>query len=186
MRPLALLLLLCSLAHAEGTSTTVVWLPIRPLQGAASSWAGPDVIRCVGIVPELGITNATRMGWYVTGGLGAGGKCAFAIYNADGSSLIRTSGNVSCASTAPVEVTGLSPFSLVAGTKYQVCTCSNTSGGNYLAASSVTSELTNLQNALSVPIGSMTSSTCTDAAMPGSINPLGAAAVNAPVLLIGQ
>ena len=190
MRRLGLLaLLLVAFAGrvgAEGTSTTVVWLPIRPLQGAASSWAGANAIRCVAVVAELGITNATRMGWYVTGGLGGGGKCSFAIYNADASSLIQTSGNVDCSTTGKVEATGLSAFSIVAGTKYQVCTCANSSGGNYLAASSVSSEITSLENALSVPIGSMTTSTCTDGAMPSSLNALTAAAANVPILLLGQ
>lgn len=187
MKRLVLLVLFSAgLAAAEGTSTTVVWLPIRALQGSASSWPGTNAIRCVGIVAELGITNATRMGWYITGGLGGGGKCAFGIYNADGSSIIATSSNVDCSATGKIEVTGISPFTLVAGTKYQVCTCANTNGGNYLAASSVTSELTNLENALSVPIGSATTSTCLDAVMPSSLNALTVAAVNAPILLIGQ
>lgn len=183
MRRFLLLLLTATLARAEGTSTTHIWSPVRAIAGKSTAWPGTDVMRCVAWVPDVGITNATQIGWFVTGGLGGGGLCSFTIYDASGTTLIATTGASDCSATG-VNSSGVSAFSLTAGIKYQVCTCANTNGGSYLGTNSISGGLTTLQNQLSVPIGATAATGCTNGVAPSSTGVLSAAAVNAPILII--
>ena len=182
-KTLLALLLAVAIARADGTSTTMEWLPTRPTTGGSTSYPSTDTLRCAEVVPELSIT-AVDMAWYMTGGLGGGGLCSFTIYQPDGSAIIRTSGAVDCSASGNVLVTGLSPFTLTAGSKVLVCTCANTNGGSYLSATSASAAITTLQNALSVPIGTTAGNPCSAAVPPSSTGSLTPAAVNVPVLLV--
>lgn len=183
-RALLLLLLVATTVAGEGTSTTYEWLPARPTGGATTAWPTANVLRCTAMTPQLSISNATQMAWFVSGGLGGGGLCSFTIYSADGSTQIVTSGAVDCSATGSVAVTGLSAFALTAGTKVQVCTCANANGGSYLSASSATAIITTMQNALATPIGTQAANACTAGAAPSTTGALSPSAVNVPVLIV--
>ncbi len=128
------LVLIASSADAQSASTTRLWFPGPPTGGGIAALPGANVLRCAAWVPPEGITNATSITWYLTGGLGGGGLCSVTIYNADGSAQIRTSGAQNCSTTGVVSAAGLSAFSLTAGTKVQLCICGNAAGGSYVGA----------------------------------------------------
>jgi hypothetical protein len=108
-----------------GPSETFIWAPDIPFQAVSEAGFGSiDEMKCDAWVPDTGITNATQVtfGWLNST---SGVQCGVAIYSADGSSRLFSTGGLDCSTGSPRSVTG-SAFSLVAGTKYLLCRCSNT------------------------------------------------------------
>lgn len=180
MKIVLLLLVLASSVQAQTTSFHI-WSPTRVLGASTSTWAGTDKLQCTSWIPEIGITNATQIWWFVTAGLGGGGTCTMAIYNATGSTLLGSINAADCSATGIVGGTAAA-FSLTAGTKYQVCTCENTNGGTFLATNGNT---TTLANALSTTIGSTATNNCLSGIPPTTTGTLNPQIINAPIVLIG-
>lgn len=150
MMKLAIVLLLLARVASAGNSTTFIWLHDRPLDASIGNneMVGQSNIVCASFVPAIGITNATMMAWDITSAAITGARCSFAIYNDDGSILIADSGPQPCDAVGVKTATGITPFTLAAGQKYQLCGC-GTTGANPFVLGYVTLPMFNqLSNAL--------------------------------------
>jgi len=177
-------LCLASPVWADGTSTTHVWFPSRPLTavGAAATTFGEQ--QCHAWVPDLGITGGTTVAWYITTGFGVGKKCTVTVYTANGSAQIVTTGPQDCSTSGTVVVTGLGPFAWTAGTKLWVCLC-GTAGGSVLTTNTGPSLLLrDFRNALSVPLDAASANDCTAGVAPASTGALTAASARLPFYVL--
>jgi hypothetical protein len=185
MKTLLLLLLLTGSAWAQ--STTHLWFPssgVHPGFYGSSSFNTTDVLDCFAWTPTEGLVNATTIGFFLTGGAGGSTACSVSLYNFDGSSRLATTGALNCGASGPKSVTGLTPFTIVEGTKYQVCNCVALSGGTYAgAAAGVSNGIELLQNSLSVPLASSAANTCTAAVAPATTGALTPIVADAPHVL---
>jgi hypothetical protein len=182
-----LLLWLALTASAWAQSTTHLWSPssgVHPDFYGSSSFNTANVLNCFAWTPTEGLTNATTMSFFLTGGAGGSTACSFAIYNADGSTRLGTTGSVNCGAGGAKVVTGITPFTLVQGTKYQVCNCVAVSGGTYAAAAAGPSTgIELLQNALSVKLANSAANACTSGVAPATTGALSAVVSDAPIVL---
>lgn len=86
---------------------------------------------CARIVPRLSQANATILRTGYRGSASA--KCGLAIYPDDDSGTALASGANDCTATGGVvSVTGLSAFTIVAGTAYRACVCATVSTTDFL------------------------------------------------------
>jgi hypothetical protein len=114
-------------------STTFVFTPIAGLpQTTGSETVGTaNVLRCFDFVPPVGITDATTM-FFRTGTTSGAGTMGLAYYNADGSSQIREATAAYTTSNENITISGLSAFTVTAGTPYRQCHCSSSGAGSYV------------------------------------------------------
>jgi hypothetical protein len=118
-------------------SPTGLWLPsaVVPANPTAYTWS--TAVRCFDFVLPMGIASATKMNWGESGSFSI--TCDVGIYDAAGTTKLASAGGVTCTnSTNPTTVTGLSSFSLVAGTTYRLCWCGSGSSGSYRALAAAT------------------------------------------------
>lgn len=106
-------------------SITFIWAPLQPMKTTAefSSETTADEMRCDMYIPDVGITNADRISFQLSNS-GVAVVCAAAIYSADGNTRLGSTGGVDCSGGGTITATG-SAFTLVEGTEYQLCHCSN-------------------------------------------------------------
>ena len=188
MTRLALLLLLLARVAAAGNSTTFIWLHDRPMNASTgnTNMVGHANILCASFVPAIGITNATTMAWDITSAAGVpgGAKCSFSIYKDDGSLQIATSGGIAC-DTAGVKVaTGITPFTLAAGQKYQLCGCASTGADPMMLGYRTLT----MFNQLSNPLHLQGTNGCngTTGAAPATIGTIsGQTPLTMPIVLVG-
>lgn len=170
-------------------SVTFTWVPSFATQInllGSSGGTNPDELRCNAYVPQIGIANATTISWEVVN-TGAGPPdCGIAIYTADGSSRVVTTGGTSCA-TGDHTVPSTS-FTLDAGTMYQVCICSAGATDYTTASGGSGSGLTKIQNVFSAtPMNTIATNTCSSGSPPlttGTLN-VDSAGHGPIVLLLG-
>jgi hypothetical protein len=140
-------------------SVTFLWYPGYMQAANVEAWT-PNELRCNAWVPTIGIDNATSISFRTS----AGGNCGVAIYNADGSSRITTTGAQAC--NGNMSITS-SAFDLAAGTLYQVCSCSDGTNGYVTAHEGTSGNLRGLQNAFTLfHQSTIATSTCTGGAPP--------------------
>lgn len=199
----ALLLLLALVSPAFGQATPGKFL-LPGLTGvlAGTGWTSPTVantLYCWTVPAPLSITNATKLAAYLSNNQ-PGTNISFAIYpdNDAGTVLaFKTGGAVQGVFSA----TGLTPFSLTAGTLYRLCHCAAT--GNIVAYMEVNQSQTCCQD---VPVTALiqafhptylgtAANSCTagTAALPATTGALtadiaspGRAAKRIPILLVEQ
>lgn len=175
-----LLAFLLWVATAHAQSTTRMYLPTYPDTGTNTSFGGGNVLVCFGETPTQGITNATQIGFFLTGGLGGGGLCSITLYNADGTTQLGTTGAVNCAASGGKTVGSITPFSVTKGTKIQLCTCASVGGGTYLGADpGASSGVQLLQNLSSVPTATTAANACTAGVPPATTGVLTLTTANA-------
>jgi len=89
-------------------------------------------MHCTDFIPGRTATNMTKFAWFMLADSIGTANCSVAIYTAGGASLV-TSATTTCSdSPGLVSVTGITPFTLTAGTEYRVCYCAALSGFNWL------------------------------------------------------
>jgi hypothetical protein len=183
-----LLLFLLWTVPAWGQSTTHLWSPssgVHPDFYGSSNFNTADVMNCFAWTPTEGLTNGTTMAFFMTGGAGGSNACSFTLYSADGTTQMATTGAINCGASGAKSVTGLTPFTIVQGTKYQVCNCVAVSGGTYAGADpGPSSGIELLQNALSgAPLATTAANGCTVAVPPATTGALSAVVADAPIVL---
>jgi hypothetical protein len=114
-------------------STTFILTPIagRPQATGTEAVGTANVLRCVDFVPPVGITDATTM-FFRTGTGSGSGTMGLAYYTADGSTQIREATAAYTTSNENITASGLSAFTLTAGTTYRQCHCSSSGSGSYI------------------------------------------------------
>lgn len=182
MKTLLFLIVLSGLAYA-GPSTTFLWSPAPPLsgtnQGFISNGAG---VSCASFIPAETIT-ATSLTFYITVAGDSGDLCTLGIYSANGASLLASTGPQACDSLGVKQVTGLTPFTLTAGVKYQKCGCVTKANAQALAIRALYRD--RLRNTLSVPLVFNAANSCTAGSMPATLGSFSGADGFEPFVLIG-
>lgn len=187
VRLLALLLVLTTPAFSAPI-TTYTYAFGRPMLGTDSTFVANGNPACNSWVPLLSIVNATSISWYMLASA-PGFNCSVTIYNDVGTTIITTTHSQPCGSSGPglLNVTGLAPFTLAAGTKYQVCVCGDL-GLHILAVDDgAIGGGAQMRNQLSVPLSFTTSTACTVGTMepPVPLGTFGGGNFHVPIVLIG-
>jgi hypothetical protein len=129
MRYLLLVLLLARLAGATDSSIGILSPTTSMPSTVSGSFGAANVLFCVDWVPMLGIANATKLAWKITGGSTTSGVAVYAVGGTQELAEGTTTG------TGLQTVTGLTPFSLTAGGLYRTCQCST--GGSSFAGAAI-------------------------------------------------
>jgi hypothetical protein len=118
----------------------------------------------------MGIVSATRIAWGLSST--TAGSMSVGVYSSDGGTQITETGAVTVLSAAVNSKSSLTPFTLVAGTPYWTCWCSNATTFNYMGANvgTVNSDPPSVQNAFVTNIGQLASG-CTGGDTPPTISP---------------
>src|SRR5439155_23991229 len=99
--------------------------------------------------------------------------CGIAVYSADGSTRLVTTGGTDCTTNpSNVVASGLSTFSFTEGTKYQVCWCSTSGTMHYLGTPTSGDHIQKLSNAMTVPITTTAANACASGAPPATTGAL--------------
>lgn len=164
---------------ASETVTTELYLPsggehaYNSLTTATQSTSVTALeVQCFDFVPSVGITNATKMA-FRTGTTSSGsGNFGIGIYSADGSTQIAAGSQTFNNNNQLRTITGLSAFTLNAGTMYRLCWCSDSTITTFNSLASVavppTPDLFSAYaNAFAVHYG-VASESCTSGAVPPS------------------
>ena len=137
MRFLAILVFWLGNLHAAD-SPTGIWFPtttIPSARGNGDSFPGTaNKLRCLDFVPVMGITNATKISYITVGTWNA--TVGFALYALGGTSQLMST-STAVAAPATTMVTGITPFSLSAGSIYRGCWCASTNSASYQGADTV-------------------------------------------------
>lgn len=182
MRTLLTLLLLASTAAAQ----TVTSHLLLPAYGGSQiqSWPGVDVLVCATLPARMGITTATKMAGAVNTNGAAGAICSWAIYPDDDAGTLLA--NVTSTCTAYGIKTSTVSVSLVQGTFYRFCTCSNKTGqylGIYELDTSTPFEKNQAMNAATTRIGRATNG-CTSGALPSTTGALSTTSTVMPPMML--
>jgi hypothetical protein len=187
-RWLLLLLLLLVAVPVRAQSTTEGWIPSRPDTAAPQGWLGTNLV-CFAWPANFTMTGATQIAFFITTGMGAAQTCSWSIYTAEsvGGNLLATTGALDCSTSGVKLGTGITPFAINKGTKYQVCTCATATGGAaYMAQSNGFGGSTfDFQAALSNPIAYGANNACTGSTPPATTGGLaGGGSAMGPILLV--
>jgi hypothetical protein len=188
MRLLLLLVLLAAPARAQ-VSTTENWIPSRPDGASTQTWLGTTLV-CFAWPANFTGTGYTQIAFFITTGLGATNTCSWSIYTAEsaGGNLVATTGALDCSASGVKIGTGITPFAINKGVKYQICTCASALGGGsaYLSQSSgAGGAIFAFQSALTNPIAYGANNGCTGSTPPATTGGLaGGGNAMGPILLL--
>lgn len=127
---------------------------------------------CHDFIPRSTVSAATKMAWSI-GGVAASTACSVTLYNADGTTIIRTSGAKDCSTQDTIiSATGLSAFTVTRGTTYRECWCNNGTSGQYRSALSGWTSFTGLEfdlhNSANATRQGIAANACTAGAAPST------------------
>jgi hypothetical protein len=167
-----LLFLVLSARLAAAQSSTGIWAPTTVLQvdgiGGFLDQA-TNVLWCSDFEPIVGITSATKMAWSA----GSGANCSLAIYDAAGTTQIAVATGQVC-NGGGTTYTGITGFSLTAGTVYRLCWCFTLGANGFYTNPTGSETMADVANAFVTHIGSAANS-CTLGVPPattGALTPL--------------
>lgn len=164
---------------------TILWVPTWPLDTgeAVRPGTGDNVMHCNAWVPDIGIQDVTAIVFNAANGPWSGGV---AIYNADGSSRIATTGGVNMNGGSTVFLTPSSAFTILPGTKYQVCSCFTSTPLYTVLEPGPTGDSALIQNPAfpSVNLSTTAANLCTAGSPPLTTGALTAESARSPILLL--
>ncbi len=170
-----------------GESSSFVYVPFGSFTEstgvvAVASTAGQ--MRCSDFVARRGISAATKMVVEVTTALDTGSSVH--LYNADGSTLLATTGPQNWSSTGFKAVSGITAFNVAPATSYRLCWCATSStGGAFRGSVNVASStVRSWQEAIAVHQG-LAANGCTSGVAPSTTGSLSTTTNFALMPLVG-